>query len=90
MCGYGNGVSTVLRYASQATSAPPTTSTVRVVVNAKGQVEYSALQLNPGAGPATKSVGTRSQVSEPVYWLEVPRDLHNCRHDPARSLSSCD
>jgi hypothetical protein len=52
-------------------------------------VEYSALQLNPGAGPAVKSVGTRSQISEPVYWMEVPRDLHDCRHDAAKSVSTC-
>jgi type IV pilus assembly protein PilY1 len=88
-CGYADGVSAIARYSEQKTTAPPTTSTVRVVINASGQVEYSALQINPGAGPSNKTVGTRTQVMEPVYWLEVPRDLHNCRHDPLQSASTC-
>jgi type IV pilus assembly protein PilY1 len=89
-CGYGDGVGTIKRSTSQLTTAPPTTATVRVVVNAKGQVEYSALQLNPGAGPAVKAVGTRTQISEPVYWMEVPRDLHSCRHlSLADALLNC-
>jgi hypothetical protein len=89
-CGYQD--STTNRYnrlTTQVTTAPPNTSSMRVVINASGQVEYSALQLLPGSGPSNKALATRAQVVEPVYWLEVPRDLHNCRHDPALSASTC-
>lgn len=80
-CGYADDASkSILRYTKRTTTAPPATSTVRVAINAKGQVEYSTLRLDPGGAPGVKVIGTRNEVSEPVYWLEVPRDLHACRH----------
>ena len=89
-CGYQDNVTNRYnRFTTQTTTAPPNTSSMRVVINASGQVEYSALQLLPGSGPSNKALATRAQVVEPVYWLEVPRDLHNCRHDPALSASTC-
>jgi type IV pilus assembly protein PilY1 len=89
-CGYQDAVTNRYnRFTTQTTTAPPNTSSMRVVINASGQVEYSALQLLPGSGPSNKALATRAQVVEPVYWLEVPRDLHNCRHDPALSASTC-
>jgi len=35
-------------------------------------------------GPNTaKTLTERDLLAEPVYWLEVSRSLHNCRHvDP--------
>ena len=87
-CGYA--ASNVLyRAAERSTTAPPSAPLVRVTVNAAGKVAYSTLQLDSGAPPANKQLGTRSDLFEPIYWLEVPRDLHNCRHDPALSASSC-
>jgi type IV pilus assembly protein PilY1 len=78
-CGYVDG--TVLYRATQrSTTAPPSAPLVRVTVNAAGKVSYSTLQLDSGAPPANKQIGTRNDLIEPVYWLEVPRDLHNCRH----------
>jgi hypothetical protein len=89
-CGYQDAVNNRYnRLTTQTTTAPPNTANMRVVINASGQVEYSALQLLPGSGPSNKALATRSQVLEPIYWLEVPRDLHNCRHDPALSASTC-
>jgi type IV pilus assembly protein PilY1 len=89
-CGYQDAATNLYnRLTTQTTTAPPNTASMRVVINASGQVEYSALQLLPGSGPSNKALATRAQVIEPVYWLEVPRDLHNCRHDPALSSSIC-
>jgi type IV pilus assembly protein PilY1 len=89
-CGYQDSTTNKYnRLTTQVTTAPPNTASMRVVINASGQVEYSALQLLPGSGPSNKALATRAQVVEPVYWLEVPRDLHNCRHDPALSASTC-
>jgi type IV pilus assembly protein PilY1 len=78
-CGWtDNGI--IRRSAQRTTWSPPSAPTVRVTVNDKGQVNYSTLQLDPGAPPGQKTIGTRSDVAEPVYWLEVPRSLHACRH----------
>jgi type IV pilus assembly protein PilY1 len=71
---------TLYRATQRSTTAPPSAPLVRVTVNADGKVSYSTLQLDSGAPPANKQIGTRNDLFEPVYWLEVPRDLHNCRH----------
>lgn len=75
----------VKRSSPRNTTAPPSTQMIRAGINAKGQVEYSALTLDPGAPPGSKALGTRSEVIEPVYWLEVDRTLHNCRHGDAKN-----
>jgi type IV pilus assembly protein PilY1 len=78
-CGYlDTGI--LYRASPRSTTAPPSASTVRVTLNSKGQVAYSALQLDAGAPPANKQLGIRSDIFEPIYWLEVPRQLHTCRH----------
>jgi type IV pilus assembly protein PilY1 len=87
-CGYsdplGGGLADLYRAAPRATTAPPTGATVRVTVNSRGQIAYSALSIDAGAPPASKTLGTRGDVVESVYWLEVPRELHVCRHvDPS-------
>jgi type IV pilus assembly protein PilY1 len=83
-CGYGEA-GVVHRAAKRSTTAPPTGPTMRVTLNAKGEIQYSALQIDAGAAPANKAIGTRKQAAEPVYWLEVPRQLHECRHEAATS-----
>jgi type IV pilus assembly protein PilY1 len=63
--------------------APPQSGSIRVVVNDKGQVNYSTLKIETGSPAEKQGLGTRSSLSEPLYWLEVPRDVHSCRHvDP--------
>jgi hypothetical protein len=80
-CGYVDATTKTLYRATQrSTTAPPSSPLVRVTVNVDGKVSYSTLQLDSGAPPANKQIGTRNDLFEPVYWLEVPRDLHNCRH----------
>jgi type IV pilus assembly protein PilY1 len=70
----------------RSVTAAPGGATVRVDVNQNGQINYSVLQLDSGSAPSSESSGTRSTAGAPIYWLEVPRQLHNCRHvDP----SSC-
>ncbi len=78
-CGYAKS-GNVARSTPRNSTAPPSTSMVRATVNAKGQIEYSTLSLDPGAPPGSKSLGVRSEIAEPVYWLEVGRQLHSCRH----------
>jgi type IV pilus assembly protein PilY1 len=84
-CGYDDG-GVLYRAAKRSTTAPPTGATVRVTFNSKGEIGYSALQIDAGSPPANKTLGVRTEVAEPVYWLEVPRELHECRH---RNPASC-
>jgi len=89
-CGYTVSPDTLLYRASQRdTVAPPSGGIFRVAVSAKGEVGYSSLQIDPGAAPTSIQPGTRSDIAEPVYWLEVPRQLHDCRHDSTRTGTSC-
>ena len=44
-----------------------------------GKIGYSVLNIDPGSVKNT-SVGTRPTAGSSVYWLEVPRELHACRH----------
>jgi len=90
-CGYSISPDTLLYRASQRdTVAPPSGGIFRVAVSAKGEVGYSSLQIDPGAAPTSIQPGTRSDIAEPVYWLEVPRQLHDCRHDKAKTGTACD
>ncbi len=70
---------------ARSITAPPSGPTVRVDIKPGGQISYSTLRLDPGSPPSSTQVGTRTQITEPVYWLEVPRDLHSCRHVSAAS-----
>jgi len=90
-CGFNTYPSSILYVAQQqATTAVPPGSIFRVDVSASGQVGYSSLQMNPGSAPTSLQSGTRAQITEPVYWLEVPRSLHNCRHDATQTAGACE
>ena len=52
----------------------------RVIVTADGQVKYSSLQMDAGSQPQSTTLGYRDAITELLYYLEVPRDLHSCRH----------
>jgi type IV pilus assembly protein PilY1 len=85
-CGYLDASTGIYSKASpRATTAPPSAATVRVTVNPKGQVQYSTLQIDPGPPPSKQPLSTRSSIMEQLYWLEVPRQLHSCRHVSAAS-----
>jgi type IV pilus assembly protein PilY1 len=90
-CGYNTYPEQVLYRAQQrGTVAPPSGGIFRVSVSAKGEVAYSSLSMDPGAAPTSIQTGSRSDIAEPVYWLEVPKQLHDCRHDPAKTGTACD
>ena len=80
----GTAANGVAYIASQrSVTAAPAGATVRVDVNNKGQENVSLLQTDSGSPTSSKSVGTRSTAGAPIYWLQVPQQLHQCRHvDP--------
>ncbi len=85
-CGYDGTLSShpaIFAGRQKDAYAPPQSGSLRVVVNQKGQVNYSTLKIETGSPAEKQGLGTRSSVSEPLYWLEVPREVHSCRHvDP--------
>lgn len=83
-CGFAAG-GVVKRSAPRNTTAPPSTPPIVVGINERGEVQYQKRDMDPGAPPTVKALGTRSEVIEPVYWLEVDRALHNCRHGDPKS-----
>ncbi len=96
-CGYSSTVpdaNLYVRATQRTTIAAPNSPTIRVVVNAAGEVKYQGLEFPPGTGASgmvqQTDFGTRTDTSEMIYWLEVPRDLHACRHDPVTSQSTCE
>ncbi|HET6438350.1 MAG TPA: hypothetical protein VFG59_09835 [Anaeromyxobacter sp.] len=71
---------TTYRGTSRTTITPPAAPMARNSITAGGKVYYSTLQLDPGT-PATSSSSGSRNVAAPLYWLEVPRDAHACRHE---------
>jgi type IV pilus assembly protein PilY1 len=87
-CGYSSSTGGVYRAGGRVTTAPPSGGMVRVTVSPDGKVAYSTLSFDAGAPPGSKQLSVRSEIGEPVYWLEVSRSLHECRH--VAGSSACD
>ncbi len=70
--------------ASQRTAtAAPQNASMRKVVNQRGQVNTALIKFETGSPGQKQSLNTRSSLAEPLYWLEVPQQVHTCRHvDP--------
>jgi type IV pilus assembly protein PilY1 len=78
-CGSYGG-SSVYQAASRNSPAPPQNPMPRIVVTADGQIKYTSLQMDAGSQPQSTTLGYRDAITELLYYLEVPRDLHTCRH----------
>ncbi|MDP3154762.1 MAG: PilC/PilY family type IV pilus protein [Archangium sp.] len=64
--------------------APPPEPASVVQVSKTGEVRYSAMIVEPGAGQATSiNVSGGQDVLQFVYEVPVSRSLHNCRHADA-------
>jgi hypothetical protein len=79
VCNLDKDSTALYRGQQRSTIAPPSAPMVRMGVSQDGQVSYSTLQMDPGASPSSSSLGQRD-LAAPLYWLEVSRDSHNCRH----------
>ncbi|HKD41588.1 MAG TPA: hypothetical protein VKB87_15000, partial [Myxococcaceae bacterium] len=69
------------RYIPHSTYVAPEQPALVVSINSRtGQVAYSGISIDPGSPPASTTVGSR-EVSGTIHWLEVPRKVHECRHN---------
>jgi type IV pilus assembly protein PilY1 len=74
-------IDTAARFRERPAIMPPPMPTPVVAVNpSTGSVAYGGLSLEPGAPPLPISVGESSLLGV-LHWLEVPRELHECRHE---------
>jgi type IV pilus assembly protein PilY1 len=83
--GCGNAGSTTanatVRFKARETYISPQQPSPVISVNsATGEISYSSVSLEPGGPPVSLTVGTGDIVG-PIHWLEVPRRMHDCRHD---------
>ncbi|MGQ0503846.1 MAG: pilus assembly protein, partial [Myxococcaceae bacterium] len=69
------------RSVQRSTYSAPQQPSVVVAINPNtGLVSYSAVSLNPGAPPSATNVAGGDLLGA-LHWLEVPRSLHECRHN---------
>ncbi|HVO19471.1 MAG TPA: hypothetical protein VMU15_09455 [Anaeromyxobacter sp.] len=80
VCNQASDTSLVYRGMERSTIAPPAAPMVRMGVSSTGRVYYSTLQLDPGSPPTNTGLGSRD-VASTLYWLEVSRQAHACRHE---------
>jgi type IV pilus assembly protein PilY1 len=74
------GTTTIARATTRSTTVPPLDPTHMISLGANGQTTYSVAVIEPGGAPQTRQVGTGNDGNAMIYWLEVPRSLHACRH----------
>jgi type IV pilus assembly protein PilY1 len=69
------------RYQQRSVTTTPQQPTPVVSLNAKtGQAGYSGISLEPGGIIPLQILVGSAAVRGDVSWLDVPRNLHNCRH----------
>ena len=76
--GYANAGTAYIAAQQSVTAAP--NGAMTMVTTQNGEVNYSSVVANSGAPITGNSAGTRSTSGSAIYWLEVPPQLHQCRH----------
>jgi type IV pilus assembly protein PilY1 len=61
-------------------AAPQQPAPVISVNKLTGEVMYGSVSIDPGSAPSSTSIGG-SEIFGVVHWLEVPRTVHECRHN---------
>ena len=79
VCNEGTTTSAIYAGVQETTIAPPAAPMTQLGITRTGQVYYNTVQLNPGQPPANSTLGARDLAST-LYWLQLSRDGHNCRH----------
>jgi type IV pilus assembly protein PilY1 len=65
---------------SRAVAAPPPEPASVISLSKTGAVSYGIIVTDPGAPPVAETLKTQRDLTSEIYWLEVPRSLHECRH----------
>jgi type IV pilus assembly protein PilY1 len=64
-----------------SSAAPPSDPTPVISLSETGGIRFEAVMPGVGDALSTERVSDRKNVTPDVYWLEVPHNLHACRHE---------
>ncbi len=82
-CGSAGGATALAtaRFTQRSTYVAPQQPALVLSINMlTGQVSYGGVTIEPGSGPLSATTGVNDMVGT-VHWLEVPPQVHECRHD---------
>ena len=65
--------------------APPPEPANVIAISKTGKIRYGIAVIEPGAKPTQETLREKSDLASDVYWLEVPRSVHQCRHLDGKS-----
>jgi type IV pilus assembly protein PilY1 len=71
----------------RGTNAPPGEGSPIISLSKTGGIRYEVAVTSPGDAPKTEKLRDRKNVTPDISWMEVPRNLHECRHQNAQACS---
>jgi len=69
----------------RGTTAPPSEGAPIISLSKTGGIRFEVAVTSPGDAPKTEVLHDKSNVTPDIYWMEVPRNLHECRHENAEA-----
>ena len=69
---------------SEATSPPPEPASA-IFVSKTGVIRYSVADTGSGKAPGTETLRENADPASDISWVEVPRNVHLCRHVDKRA-----
>ncbi|HSP80510.1 MAG TPA: hypothetical protein VLQ93_18400, partial [Myxococcaceae bacterium] len=63
------------------TAAPPADPTPVITLSKTGGIRFEVAMPDVGDELSTEKVNDRRNVTPDIYWMDVPRNLHECRHE---------
>ncbi len=71
----------------RSTNAPPSEGSPIISLSPTGGIRYEVAVTSPGDAPTTEKLRDQTNVTPDIYWMEVPRNLHECRHENAQACA---
>ena len=71
----------------RGTNAPPSEGSPIISLSKTGGVRFEVAVTSPGDAPKTEVLRDQKNVTPDIYWMEVPRNLHECRHENAEACA---
>ncbi len=78
--GFKFGSSGFIPYKVRAVSAPPPEPANVITLSKSGKIRMGTLVADPGSNPQSEQLAADKDIATDVYWVDVPRDEHVCRH----------
>ncbi|QRK12886.1 hypothetical protein JQX13_24350 [Archangium violaceum] len=72
---------------ARPTNGPPGSGMPVVTLSKDGSKRYEVAMSSPGSAPITEALKTQRNAAPDIYWMEVPRNLHECRHENAEACA---